>query len=52
VLGPDGRPVGELHTVCPGARFARDRRKITACLVRAAETIAAGLAARGESRRR
>ncbi|MHC4916850.1 MAG: helix-turn-helix domain-containing protein [Planctomycetota bacterium] len=45
VLGPDGRPVGELHTVCPGAHFAKDGRKISACLLRAAETIAERLAA-------
>ncbi len=47
VLGADGKPVGELHTVCPGAHFARDGKKITGCLLRAAEAIAERLAATG-----
>jgi DNA-binding IclR family transcriptional regulator len=49
VLGSDGGPVGEMHTVCPGAHFARDGKKITACLLRAAETIAGRLAAAGSA---
>jgi hypothetical protein len=45
VLDPDGRPVGEFHTVCPGAHFARDGKKIIASLLKAAERMSARLAA-------
>jgi DNA-binding IclR family transcriptional regulator len=43
VLDPGGKPVGELHTVVPGAHFARDNKKIVAALLRAAENFAARL---------
>lgn len=45
VLDAEGRPAGELHTVCPGARFAADGQKIVARLIEAAERTSARLAA-------
>lgn len=46
VLGHDGDPVGELHTVCPAERFARDRKRVIARLreakTRLEERIAEG----------
>jgi hypothetical protein len=32
ILGHDGIPVGELHTVCPAERFSRDRKRVLARL--------------------
>lgn len=52
VLGPAGAPVGELHTVCPGARFAADRVLILDALREAAQALSghcAGLALKGGS---
>jgi len=40
VLDSGGHPVGELHTVVPGAHFQRNGKKIVACLLRAAERMA------------
>ena len=48
VLDAAGRPVGELHTVCPAEHFAREGRKLTASLLRAAESMAARLVAGGK----
>ena len=41
VLGPGGAPVGELHTVCPGARFTGDRKLIVSSLREAAGRLSA-----------
>jgi len=39
VIAPDGAPSGELHTVVPGARFARDRERILMRLLAARDRI-------------
>lgn len=44
VLGADGRSIGTLHSVCPGAHFAANGRKIVTCLQAAAEQLSATLA--------
>jgi len=46
VLDPEGRPAGELHTVCPGARLVAEGKRVVARLIEAAERMSAGLAAR------
>ncbi len=45
VLDSEGRPVGELHTVCPASRFGDDDGKIVARLSAAAGQMSARLAA-------
>jgi IclR family acetate operon transcriptional repressor len=45
VLGPDGLPAGEIHTVVPWSRFAADREKLCLCLQDAATRISHWLAA-------
>lgn len=45
VSDAEGRPVGELHSVCPAARFEADEEKVVARLTAAAEQMSARLAA-------
>lgn len=45
VLDAEGRPLGELHTVVPGARFAHDRAHILERILAARDRIERGLRA-------